>query len=416
MSLEAKKHEPFNEVARRRLGALQGAFADILEAIGPGLNALEVAQALGIDRKLGWRLHRLAKSASPIAGAEYLPGEEGVEILLSAVKRCGVGAEAINAARRAVREYRELEMNYAGDRATLESMLAPLAPSDDESQRMHMQHRRELFLSQSRVWGVRSRVQVRADFVCPSSSREGWEDFAAIRGFLDLARLRDDLRWMMPRAKLTDERRTTQVGEWYPLDEEACRKYGAPLMPRYSSTPAPTFADISGRTDANVDKFFLTDWPVGVRSPLSVILGEGGKAMCPAWTNDPTFKGESYTRAYTPVELLTMDHLVHKDLFGRLSPTLHVLCDLGPWMQYPAQIEQRSEVQVPERVEYIGRGVACANLSEMPLYRELLGEVCERQGWRADDFDVYRVRMAFPPVPCTVSMRYPMPYRPGPKQ
>ena len=30
------------------------------------------------------------------------------------------------------------------------------------------------------------------------------------------------------------------------------------------------------------------------------------------------------------------------------------------------------------------------------------------------DSDVYRVRLIAPPTPCTVTMRYPMPYRPGP--
>jgi hypothetical protein len=408
------QHDPFTAAALRSLGALHSAFAKIVGQLGPNLTALELAQTLGVDRKLGWRMHRLAKSASPFAGAEYLPGEEGIEILLKAAAKKGIAREQIDAARSAVEAYRSLEALYAGDRSTLESMLAPLAPRDDESQRLHLQHRREMFLAQSRVWGIRGRVQLRADFVHPSTIKPGWEDFVALRGFLDLARLRQDLRWIMPRAKLTDERKSVRVGCWYPLDPDAAAALGAPLLTKYSSSPAPRFKEVRSSSPTGNDPFTLTDWPVGVRSPLSVVLGEAGDAMCPSWTNDPNFKGESYTRVYTPVETLVMDHFVHKDLFGKLNPTLHVLCDLGPWMPYPMQSEMRMEMPVPERVEYLGRGTAYATLPEMPTYRELLDDVCALRNWNANDFDVYRVRLIAPPTPCTVTMRYPMPYRPGP--
>lgn len=408
------QHEPFHAAALRSLGALHAAFAKIVGQLGPNLTALELAQTLGVDRKLGWRMHRLAKSASPFAGAEYLPGEEGIDILLKAAAKKGIAREQIDAARSAVEEYRALEALYAGDRSTLESMLAPLAPRDDESQRLHLQHRREMFLAQSRVWGIRGRVQLRADFVHPSTIKPGWEDFVAIRGFLDLARLREDLRWIMPRAKLTDERKSVRVGCWYPLDPDAAASLGAPLLTKYSSSPTPRFKEVRSSSPTGNDPFTLTDWPVGVRSPLSVVLGEAGDAMCPSWTNDPSFKGESYTRVYTPVETLVMDHFVHKDLFGRLNPTLHVLCDLGPWMPYPMQSEMRMEMPVPERVEYLGRGTAYATLPEMPTYRELLDDICAIRNWNASDFDVYRVRLIAPPTPCTVTMRYPMPYKPGP--
>jgi hypothetical protein len=279
---------------------------------------------------------------------------------------------------------------------------------------MQMQLRKELFLAHSRMWGIRGRVQLRADFIHPSSAKAGWEDIATIRAFIDLVRLRPELRWILPRAKITDERRTTTLGGWYPIDPQAYMAYGAPIMPEYCTAPLPSLQDEPARPLPNTDRFMLADWPVGVRSPVTVVMGEAGDAMTPSWTNDPTFKGESYTRAYTPVELLVMDHFVHKDLFGRLDPTLHVLGDLGPWMPYPVQGELRNEIAVAERVQFLGRGISCATLPAMNNYAQLLAEVCTRQHWNPTDFDVYRVRIEFPPVPCTVSLRYPMPLRDEP--
>lgn len=413
--IRTRRHEsdalqPFSEAAPERLRNLQGAFAEVLSALGSDLTATELANRLGIDIKLAWRVVRLCRAGSPIAAAEHLPGEEGVDIFLQAAKKKGVKPTPIERVLKSSTLYRELEDLYAGDRLTLESMLAALGPMSDDHRRLLLQQRRDLFNASSRSWGLRCRVQYCTSIVAPTrvKSMPGYEDFATLRGYVDLVRLRDEVSWSIPRARITDERRTTSVGQWQPLDAAANARHGAPVIPGMCSANALKLKELP--TPAGpYDRVLVADWPVGVRTPMSICTGEWCEAAAKSWTDDPSFKGEMYVRVYTPSESLVLDHLVHRSLFGRLAPTLHVLSDLGPFAPYPQQADLRTAYAVPERVDFIGEGAGSAVLAEVPGYRELLLEACAARGWSPEDFDVYRVRMAYPPLSSIVSIRYPIP-------
>ena len=57
----------------------------------------------------------------------------------------------------------------------------------------------------------------------------------------------------------------------------------------------------------------------------------------------------------------------------------------------------------------LGRGLERVRTAEIPRYADILGAVFEKTGWKADDFDVYRVRMRYPPMPVSVMVRHEMP-------
>ena len=45
--------------------------------------------------------------------------------------------------------------------------------------------------------------------------------------------------------------------------------------------------------------------------------------------------------------------------------------------------------------------------------RALIASVCDRLGWKLEEFRGYRVVMSYPPIPTVLILRYPLPERPG---
>jgi hypothetical protein len=73
--------------------------------------------------------------------------------------------------------------------------------------------------------------------------------------------------------------------------------------------------------------------------------------------------------------------------------------------------DERDRLPVAERLQHLGRGVERVRTAEIPRYAEILGAAFEKTGWDPDDFDVYRVRMRYPPIPVSVMVRHEMPMK-----
>jgi hypothetical protein len=75
----------------------------------------------------------------------------------------------------------------------------------------------------------------------------------------------------------------------------------------------------------------------------------------------------------------------------------------------PAASEDADALPAPERIASLGRGVALAQSPDIPAYTDLAQGVFEMLGVEAGEYDLYRVRMAYPPMPVSVMMRYRLP-------
>jgi hypothetical protein len=49
-----------------------------------------------------------------------------------------------------------------------------------------------------------------------------------------------------------------------------------------------------------------------------------------------------------------------------------------------------------------GLGLETLHIAELPRYTELLGSLCERLVLNPADLRAFRVKIAFPPIPCGV--------------
>jgi hypothetical protein len=73
--------------------------------------------------------------------------------------------------------------------------------------------------------------------------------------------------------------------------------------------------------------------------------------------------------------------------------------------------DERDRIPVPEKVQHLGNAADGIGTAEVARYNDLLDFVFAKTGLHAQDFEAYRVRMRYPPLPVSVLVRHPMPMR-----
>src|SRR4051794_40138804 len=147
---------------------------------------------------------------------------------------------------------------------------------------------------------------------------------------------------------------------------------------------------------------------VGASGAADVMTAEILREVAPVWSDQPGETARFGTGVRTPSELLVSDQLVHKDLYPGVT---RELCVFGELMTQLSR-DERDRIPVPEKVQHLGRVSDGIDTADVPRYGELLKFVFERTGLNPDDFDAYRVRMRYPPLPVSVIVRHDLPMRP----
>jgi hypothetical protein len=168
----------------------------------------------------------------------------------------------------------------------------------------------------------------------------------------------------------------------------------------FLSTPRPNIrcAQSPGRLTQE-----LLPGPVGKTGVVTCITGEvARRTNFTRWAEDNKWAAHA-ARIHTPCELLVFDQFVHEDMFGHVSPELHVFAPTNPDEPYESGL-----VPSLETVHYAGKASVSLRTPEIPRYNDMLRFVFDRMGWDPAKFDVYRVRMQYPIMPSYVRMRHPL--------
>lgn len=402
----------FEQHAEAVLRSLRTAFAAIIEELPHSVERpQELSRALRIDRNLGWKINKLVQSPNPFLAAQHVPGSAAIQIFLDAAKRRNVSRASVDAARAALKDYEQLVREHAGDRASLDMMMTSCAPKGRE--RMDLTHRRAAFRSNSYIWGIQAKTQLKTDLLHPAGEA-GMLDIAALRGFIGLRRIRANVTWTVARARCAnDDGSLRRELNREPLDP-GVRALGGeqpvPLLREFCSKPLPRFRRVGGPHGFLQDK--IVEGPVGNKGALNCVTGEVVRAAVPYYRDQHNLHADLIARVRTPCEQLVFDQLVHEDLFGRESPELVVYSELSDDTPAPAFREERLVLPVCDTVEYLGKGPDVLHTPAVPRYAEMARFVFDQLGWDGDRFNVFRVRMAFPPIPTSVVMQRVLPPRP----
>ena len=190
----------FEEQTTRVIERLRRAVAEVAKmgdpGSAPGGRPVDLATRLKMDTQLAWKITRLTDTESPFDAARYVPGKTGFQIFLRAARRNDVSKAAIASAKAAYDGFSDLVHTHAGNRRAFEVMLGQHAREDRI--RADLEYRRISFEGNSYIWGMQARVALRVDVIGPSDDPM-MTDFACVKGFLDLRRLRPNVPWRIGR-------------------------------------------------------------------------------------------------------------------------------------------------------------------------------------------------------------------------
>lgn len=406
--------DAFSEAAEAALDRLRKLTARLLDSI-PKLDParpVDVANSLGLDLKLAWRMFRLARAADPFEGARHVPGAVGYRIWTEAAAKHGAPKPLVADAAAAYAQLLEVIDRFAGSRKAFDMMVAGLAPSGGDT-RLDLEHRRQMFLGASYVWGMQSRATFRCDIVAPSSEA-GRLDLVSIRGIVDLRRLRPEAAWRFRTAVSIDDKGMLRpMPDRRPVDDAPAEpdRLAPPLLRAFCTEPLPEFRphDLGG----GWVEFEARGGGVGREGEQTIVNAEVIRGHEPIVRTDEHHGFYHLFSLRTPTELGVFDILCHRDVF---DPREEFELVHNSDLYHCAVREGRphrscDRLPGPNRPERLGRGLARAGLREVPFYADMLEGVFAKVGWSPDQFELHRARVPFPAIPSTIVFEREFPER-----
>jgi hypothetical protein len=381
------------------------AWGQLLRAIPQGSiqRANQLSTALKLSPKLGWQVWRFANAESAHELIEHLPGEQGLAIALGAAAKAGVPARVVQRAKSSLRSVHELIRQHAGDRASLSMMLS--GAGGEARARSDEEHRRLAFLGLSYLWGVQARTYLHLSILHPGRNDQV-VDSAAIRGVIDLRRLRPDLPWIIARTgcRPRDHKEDGRYRE--PMTAPSTDPTRAPIIEEFCSSPTPAVRAIPV-TETLMD-LELAPGRVGDAGSVTCIVGEVARNL-PRYRTAPDSCGRLTPVLFTPSERFLMDVIVHQRAIERFPLRVGVYGD--PRGEGLSEFKERNRLPIQLIAQPLGRGIDVIDVPHIPGYRELVLRAHELLGWRAEDFETYRIELTYPPCPCGVSVEFDLPER-----
>ena len=403
----------FEDHASQVIARFRHAVAAVVESVpAEGRRSSDLADALGVDMNLAWRIGHLLGDTDPYSAARYVPGAPGFKTFLRAARRRDVSKGLIAAAQAAFGSFSELVQTHAGSRKAFNMLLA--AHAQEDRVRADFEHRRQMFEGSSYVLGVQARTVLRLDILAPSTVPM-MLDCATVRGFIDLRRLRPNVPWRVSQACSVDDAGDARV-EFVrePLTQSEHRQgavEGAPLLAEFCSRPLPECRRVEAPHGAI--EYELVEGAVGNTGLLTCVTGELIREIEPRYRTEDYSVNAQMFPLRTPSELAIFDVLMHRELFGRRTkPELFVYSDMFSDPVAP-RYRDCDLLPVQEKVEYLGMGPDVLATSDVPRYVELARFTLKRCGWDAAKFDVYRVQMKYPPIPATMIIEDDLPEQPA---
>lgn len=387
--------------------AVRDAFVRMVERSCPGSRTVtDICRAFNIHRKLAWQVTKVAYSDDPFVAARHMPSGKSLEVWLEAARASGVPAPQIEAARLAADRFESLTSTHAANRDELEMLLQSCGAEPDAEAAEKWRERS--FAGNSFVWGARCKVLLAIVVLAPSEEREHYFHAAQVRGLMGFRQTRAGVRWLVNQSVVADDQaRTDATVTRVPLDQDTARLTGGvPVIGEFSSQPLPRLKR-RGVGEGLVNDEFVSS-RVGLSGERTLVTGEVIRNLAPVYATDHDKVAHFGTAIRTPAELLHFDLFVRAGLFGNVERELRMFSDLGS----PVAFDAADVLPTAERISKLGRGVSLVQTPEIPGYADLAAWVFNAMGVDSAEYELFRVRMKFPPMPATVMVRHELPAPP----
>lgn len=411
MSVAAKDNTQVGRFRREMVGAvtqIREAYARMLELRCPGSKTVsEVGAAFGIHRKLAWQVIKVAYAEDALVASRHMPTGKSNQLFLAAARSRGVAEPLVSAAAEAFARFEQVVEAHAADRNEFEMMVESFAGAGDvASEEKWRQHS---FLGNSFTLGAHCRVLLAMCVLMPSEDREHYFHSVQVRGLIGFRQTRAGVRWVVNQSVVLDDNSCQGEGmDRMALDPAAAAAHnGVPVMPEFCSDPVPALSRRPGAGGVVQDEFQSLE--IGSLGERTLVTGEILRNIAPVHATERDRVAHFGTAVRTPTEMLHFDLFVRAGLFGAVERELRVFSDLAS----PVSFEEQDALSVSDRIVSMGRGVGLAQAPDLPGYADLASSVFDRLGVDASDYELYRVRMAYAPMPTTVMVKHALLPRDG---
>lgn len=413
----AAREEPatFAEQVRDATRRVRTALAEALASVNADpARPQGVARRLGLDKNLAWKAARIVTDDDLLTAVGRLPGKPGAKILIEALEKSRASESAVGSLRESLADFDRLVETHAGDRETLQKMLT--GESRESRAARDEQNRKLSFQGNSGTWGVQARVQFGMHFVAPTTIRgsEHMLDLATVSGLIDFRRLRPDVAWgismlrqfrddgTIPKEMRIEPVDPTEAADWNPQMP--------PMMRSFCSSPLPQMRAVPTRS--GVLRYELVEGPVGNTAAMTVLTGWFRRAAVDRYRTKQDWSGEHMVTLSTPAEELVHDLYMHRDLHFAMPPRAVMHSQLPGQPMYPESPRDHGLLPLAHDIVSLDELLASERVpTEVPRMSEMLAMTAARLGWSMDDFEGYRLRLRYPPMPALSVIRYPLPER-----
>lgn len=388
---------------RRRLGA-------IVESVcGGHPRAQDITDRFGVYRKLGWQIWNVVYANDPVAAIKHLPNPRTLKVWNEAARKKGISEGMLAKLDESIALFNKSVEAHAPDRELLDMLVESRPESRDEA--TDARWRKQAFAGNAYTWGVRAKCMFAAAAIFPSRDREDYFDIIRTQALYGLIRTRAGVRWPFAQLLIRNQNGQPFSFERQPLSlTKVVKETGVPLLEEFCSKPLPEVVRKPGAMP-NMVEDELQPGAIGLSGAADLVTGEHLRAVAPAWADKPGETAMFGTGVRTPCELLVSDQLVHRDLYPNVT---RELCVFGELMTQLSR-DERDRLPMLEKVQHLGLASEVAGTADVPRYRELIDLMIRKSGHSPNDFEVYRVRMRYPPLPVSVIVRHEMPMRSKPK-
>ncbi len=377
------------------------AYSRIIEEKCPGSKAVTaVSSVFGIHRKLAWQIIKVAYAEDPFVAAKHMPSSKSTNAWIKAAESCGIENELVESIRDAESKFQTLIETHAASKSEFDILLeSSQSGTDAQSEERWRQHS---YAGNSFTWGAHCRVLMAMCILMPSEDMKDHFHMAQIRGLMDYRQTRPGVRWLVNQSvALDDDVQHEAAMQRASIDVRAAQEHnGVPVLPEFCSQPMPELMR-SKTPDGMVQDEFVSSG-VGLLGQRTLVTGEILRNIAPthAMPNDKV--AHFGTAVRIPAEMLHFDMYVRAGLFGDVERELRVFSDVAA----PVTFKDSDGLSVSDTISNLGRGLSLTQSPDLPGYREMAQDIFTRLGLDPDEYELYRIRMAYPPMPTTVMVKH----------
>lgn len=391
---------------------LRQALRDAIERVlpeGTPLSSRSCAEALGIDKTLGWSCMRIATIADVGAILGSLPGRPGWSKVMRGLRQAKCPPSSIEAADAAFKGVYERIGARGLDRKAIRAIAAGRLDAarhrDNEARIRRQQHE-----SARLVWGVSRQATLAAHLVAPARKDASSVDLASVVIASDLQRHRLGPPWNIFASVYTyavpsASAATPILGE--PLDPGS----GCPLMPEFTS-PGAFGSELLGGWSGGRWLCDFADRSPSRHRPLQVAFGEVSRCIGGRWQSPGEPPVALALPAGMPTATSIFDVMLHREIVTSTSPFAALYATI---VHDPSRREWPDRTRLPMATETTvvpGPALPASLRAVAAPYRRLLTLAAAALDSELDEFVVHRTVVEHQPIPTTTVVRFNLASRP----